>query len=273
MATADKLALLKATKANLKAALTEKGQNPGDVFDTYPDLVRAIETGTKLPDLTNPGAAADLRKGKQLIGQSGQIVTGTLEEMQQATPSISVSSAGLITATAGDKSATKQLATQAGGTRTPGTSDTTIVYAGQYATGNITMKGDANLIPVNIKSGVSIFGVSGTASSGSTLKRVTGTAYVDEDSSGVSMDLGVSAVNNTNLVALVVTSKTLLNEDGEHWFLIFHNGSLYQVYDGLSTPVKKATSFSIRYGVLNWEVSGGVYGMNAQFDLVYDTSL
>lgn len=77
--TAKKLAHAKAVKADLKAALTEKGQNPGDVFDTFPDLVRAIETGTKLPDLTNPGAAADLRKGKQLIDQAGQIVNGTLD--------------------------------------------------------------------------------------------------------------------------------------------------------------------------------------------------
>lgn len=126
--TADKLNELKQTKANLKAALTEQGQTPGDVLSDYPDLVRAIQTSV--------------------------------------TPSISVSSAGLITATAGDKSATKQLNTQAGGTRTPGTSDTDIVYAGQYATGNITMKGDANLVPENIKSGVSIFGVTGTASGG-----------------------------------------------------------------------------------------------------------
>lgn len=182
--TAEKLAHAKAVKADLKAALTEKGQNPGDVFDTYPDLVRAIETGTKLPDLTNPGAAADLRKGKQLIGQSGQIVTGTLEEVQQATPSISVSSSGLITATAGDKSATKQLSTQAGGTRTPGTSDAIIAYNGQYVTGNITMKGDANLIPENIKSGVSIFGVAGSAGTGSGLKavRITGFTYNDDTS-------------------------------------------------------------------------------------------
>lgn len=43
--TADKLALLEATKANLKAALAEKGQTVGDVFSTYPAAVRAIETG------------------------------------------------------------------------------------------------------------------------------------------------------------------------------------------------------------------------------------
>lgn len=43
--TADKLALLEATKANLKAALAEKGQTVGDVFSTYPAAVLAIETG------------------------------------------------------------------------------------------------------------------------------------------------------------------------------------------------------------------------------------
>lgn len=46
--TADKLALLEATKADLKAALAEKGQTVGDVFSTYPAAVRAIET-TSLP--------------------------------------------------------------------------------------------------------------------------------------------------------------------------------------------------------------------------------
>lgn len=43
--TADKLALLEDTKADLKAALAEKGQTVGDVFSTYPAAVRAIETG------------------------------------------------------------------------------------------------------------------------------------------------------------------------------------------------------------------------------------
>ena len=43
--TADKLALLAGTKADIKAALTEKGRTPGDVFASYGDEVRAIETG------------------------------------------------------------------------------------------------------------------------------------------------------------------------------------------------------------------------------------
>lgn len=44
--TADKLAKLNATKADLKAALAEKGQTVGDVFSTYPAAVRAISSGT-----------------------------------------------------------------------------------------------------------------------------------------------------------------------------------------------------------------------------------
>ena len=44
---------------------------------------------------------------------------------------------------------------------TPGTTDKTI-SAGRYLTGAQTIKGDVNLVPGNIKQGVSIFGVEGT---------------------------------------------------------------------------------------------------------------
>ncbi len=50
---------------------------------------------------------------------------------------------------------------QAAQTITPGTDDKTIA-SGQYLTGTQTIKGDANLVAGNIKSGVSIFGVAGS---------------------------------------------------------------------------------------------------------------
>lgn len=137
--TSDKLALLRQIKEAFRAAITGKGQTISDdePYSAWPAKVLAIETGIQLPTLTSPGGAADLRKGKQLIDQAGQIVDGTLEEVQQATPSISVSSAGLITATAGDKSATKQLSTQSGKTITPGSTEQIAVAAGKYVTGDI----------------------------------------------------------------------------------------------------------------------------------------
>lgn len=51
---AEKLALLLNTKANIKAALIEKGQEVGDTFSTYPDKIRAIETYVE-PEITVDG--------------------------------------------------------------------------------------------------------------------------------------------------------------------------------------------------------------------------
>lgn len=54
---------------------------------------------------------------------------------------------------------------QAAQTITPGTSNKTIA-SGRYLTGTQTIKGDANLVAGNIKSGVSIFGVAGSLTEG-----------------------------------------------------------------------------------------------------------
>lgn len=69
--TAEKLSLLLNTKDDIKAALAEKGQTAGDVFSTYADKIRAIETYVE--------------------------------------PDITVSSAGLVTAATGDKRVTHQI--------------------------------------------------------------------------------------------------------------------------------------------------------------------
>ena len=109
-----------------------------------------------------------------------QVTVNAMPTATQATPSINVSSSGLITAsttqsagyvTAGTKSTTKQLTVQAAQTITPGTSNKTIA-SDRYLTGVQTIRGDANLVAENIKSGVSIFGVAGSleASSGTALE-------------------------------------------------------------------------------------------------------
>ena len=87
---------------------------------------------------------------------------------EQANPVISVNTSGLITATAGTKTSTHQLAFQAAKTITPSTASQIAVSSGYYTGGAVTVTGDSNLVAGNIKSGVSIFGVSGTyAGSGS----------------------------------------------------------------------------------------------------------
>ena len=76
------------------------------------------------------------------------VIVNAMPIATQATPSITVSSAGLITASAtqsagyvasGTKSATKQLTTQAAKTITPSKSTQTAVASGRYTTGAVTV--------------------------------------------------------------------------------------------------------------------------------------
>jgi hypothetical protein len=116
--------------------------------DELPGLIEQIPTGVDLPELDTPGTSADLRSGKQLIDGDGNVVEGSMPTATQATPGITVSSGGLITASAtqsagyvaaGTKSATKQLTTQAAKTITPSKSTQTAVASGRYTTGAITV--------------------------------------------------------------------------------------------------------------------------------------
>ena len=142
----------------------------------------SIEIGTiggvVLPELSNPASASDILSGKEAVDSDGNKITGTIatktasdltasgatvtvpagyyatqttksvSTATQATPSITISSSGLITASstqtvgyvaAGTKSATKQLTTQAAKTVTPSTSSQTAVASGVYTTGAITV--------------------------------------------------------------------------------------------------------------------------------------
>ena len=95
-----------------------------------------------------------------------QIVTGIDSIESSTSPSIDISSDGLITATAGTKSSTYQLAFAPAQTITPSTTSQIAVSSGHYTGGNITVAGDANLVADNIKSGVSIFGIDGSYEGG-----------------------------------------------------------------------------------------------------------
>lgn len=120
-------------------------------------------------NLSVSGATVTVPSGYYASDTSKSVSTVT-----QATPSISVNSSGLITASAtqsegyvssGTKSATKQLTTKGATTFTPTTSNQTIA-SGTYLTGAQTIKGDSNLVAGNIKKGVSIFGIAGSFEGG-----------------------------------------------------------------------------------------------------------
>lgn len=172
---------IKQSKTNIITALESKGVTvPNDAsIDDLSALVDAIEVATD-PVLQSktvtPSTSSQTVKPDTGYDGLSQVTVNAMPTATQATPSISVSSSGLITASAtqtagyvsaGTKSATKQLTTKGATTYTPTTSNQTIA-SGTYLTGTQTIKGDSNLKASNIKSGVSIFGVSGTLTTGIT---------------------------------------------------------------------------------------------------------
>lgn len=214
------------------SAIADKGVSvpSGANSDNLAALIGQVETGVDTSDAT--AAAGDILSGKTAY-VNGEKITGTIatktssnltasgakvsvpagyyasaasksvSTATQATPSISVSTAGLITASAtqsagyvsaGTKSATKQLTTQAEKTVTPSTSEQTAVASGVYTTGDVKVKGDANLLAENIKSGVSIFGVSGSFE-GAGKKVLSGTVTV----SSSSVEISTSPISVTGL--------------------------------------------------------------------------
>lgn len=299
---------------------------------------------TTLPELTNPGTASDLLSGKELIDADGNVVTGTIATKTasdltasgatvtvpagyyasqttksvatatQVTPSVTVSSSGLITAsatqtagyvTAGTKSVTKQLTTQSAKTITPSTSSQTAVASGVYTTGAVTVaaipstyveptatktattytpttsnqtiaagtycsgaqtiQGDSNLIADNIKSGVSIFGVSGSyegsgsgSGSGATIETCTVYLYAEEPTT------------DTVTVYYTGVGPTPLSES---------MSAMSFMRDGFTLTVVKGTVLTISISSDTWmstgdatlmtSSSGSVFAINGDCELAY----
>ena len=129
--------------------------------------------GATLIDISNDTVVADiLAEGYTAHDKTGNIITGTLMH-------------------------------QSGKTVTPGTSNIVAVESGKYTTSTVYVKGDSNLTADNIKSGTSIFGVTGT--------------YVDSTPIEISTDAGMEAVLTSSNVGKVYkftgTSDTYTNGD------------------------------------------------------------
>lgn len=160
------------------AIRTKTGKTDTFLPSDMPTAILAIETGSDVSGVT--AAASDVRSGKKFVDSNGALVGGTLTTRSssslsasgatvsvpagiydsavsksvatatQATPSISVSSSGLITASC----------TQSSGYISGSTKSATL---------QLSSSQDSDFIASNIRSGVTIFGITGTME----------TAYID----------------------------------------------------------------------------------------------
>lgn len=234
---------------------------------------KIVYYGETLIDLTGDTVeAAKLLKGVTAHDKKGEKITGTLSDVTQATPAITVDAAGKITASAtqaagvvaaGTKSATKQLPVQAAKTVTPSASAQTAVAKGVFTTGIITVAAVYAVIGVTYPSGSTV-----TCTNGSkTLKAkdTTGKAMFIIPTKGTWTVKAVKGSQSKSVAVKITTEGQVATVELAYDYIIFSNETgLNSVYSdgGGGASVRVGTDSSGKK-ILTFPTGGGQYGAMA----------
>lgn len=183
-------------------AIREKTGETGMIqASKFAEKISGIQSTSTLEERTiTPSATQQIITPNTGYDGMSKVTVEAMPSGELSTPTIS--SGGLITAqveTSGYLDAgikkTLQLTTQAAKTVRPTTYSQTAATKGVYTTGVVTVEGDANLVPENIRVGTSIFGVFGTIKN-IKVKHLTGAT---DSNSVLSFNVGESISRITSI--------------------------------------------------------------------------
>ena len=167
---------LSAIKDSSNAAVIAKGGSAADDLSGLQNAIWSIPSGGELPVLTNPAAAGDVIAGKEYINGAGAkqegmlVVCDTVYEVETLPY--------------------------------PGTGMTVKLESTVDGSTKILMLPETNLLPENIKSGVNIFGVLGSAK---TLREESGTITLSEDA----IKITIPCTDNPKMLVIHLTDAAL----------------------------------------------------------------
>ena len=216
---------------------------------------KIVYYGETLIDLTDDTVeAAKLLNGVTAHDKKGEKITGTLADVTQATPAITVDAAGKITASAtqaagvvaaGTKSATKQLTVQAAKTVIPSASAQTAVSKGVFTTGIVTVAAVYAVIGVTYPAGSTCTCTNGSKTL--TAKDTTGKALFVIPAAGTWTVNAVKGSKSKSTAVKITTEGQVATVVLAYDYIIFSNATgLNSVYSdgGGGAPVEIGTDSS-----------------------------
>lgn len=213
--------------------------------------------------------AADVRSEKKFYAGDKQIKTGTLSDVTQATPAITVDAAGKITASAtqaagvvaaGTKSATKQLPVQAAKTVIPSASAQTAVGEGVFTTGIVTVAAVYAVIDVTYPSGSVCTCTNGTLTL--TAKDTSGKALFVIPSAGTWTVKAVKGSKSKSKAVSITAEGQVETVELVYEFFIFKSGSGLTSGYSIESVINNLTSApTVSSDTISWtgdSSSGGI---------------